>query len=259
MATDTSVEIPYVFAANEDGYLVNVTFIGDVNYDPVSNDTGKLKVSKASIGKIGLNASAYDVEAFDEVMIVFDIPVDGDYIWSENGENDTKFVPMGTYFTLRNYTVGTYTIQIIYGETENYTAAASEEITITVKAKEIDPADIDYSFKGNYPDNLTITIKSPVDGAYLVDFGSGVNYTVNVENGVGTLTLAKLDTGDYDATIDIVDGNYSLPTIKDSFKYKGVPSFDVSINGTYPTAIITINGTDGTYHVTIHNQTYYEW
>ena len=172
----------------------------------------------------------------------------GDEILVKDGEGS---------ITLETLDKGEYTFTAVFEGDNDYNASESNAITLNVTAKDIEDENVSVYIYGKAPDNVTVSIEGP-EGTYNVTVDGqtvqvDVKYDEDAGYAYGSTEIAGLTAGDKEATIAIDDDNYE-GTITETFTYKYVPEFTVEIIGTYPTAEITIEGTDGTYVVYIDEE-----
>ena len=166
---------------------------------------------------------------------------------------------IGKFVTIEgsNPDVGEYYFNATY-EGNDELFGCSKGFTVNVTVKEIDPDDVKVEIDtiNICPDGINVTITAPVDGNYTVTVNGTVT-NVEVVDSTGIATITGLEPGIYNATVDIAEDEYSMKTITtDEFEYFMVPEFNVVITGTYPNAVISITGPEGTYHVLIGDDEY---
>ena len=109
-----------------------------------------------------------------------------------------------------------------------------------------------------YGENAIVTVKSNVDGEYLVYVGTEP-ILVTVVNGTGNVSVSNLNVGSYIVNVTVVDGNYSGFN-ENSFDVDPKPvSVVVSVDDIVygEDAVVLVYGEiDGEYIVEINNQNY---
>ena len=109
-----------------------------------------------------------------------------------------------------------------------------------------------------YGENAIVTVKSNVDGEYLVYVGTEP-ILVTVVNGTGNVSVSNLNVGSYIVNVTVVDGNYSgfneTSFDVDPKPVSVVVSVDDIVYG--EDAVVLVYGEiDGEYIVEINNQNY---
>jgi predicted outer membrane repeat protein len=151
--------------------------------------------------------------------------------------------------------IGVLNYNAVYNGTNDF-FGSQDGFSITINQKVIDPSEVKVEIpeENELGENITVTITSPVDGEYKVTIdGTDMVVPVTVVNGTGSANITGLDAGSYNATVQSADGNYTIkePVKVGEFYNYITPEFTIDISGTYPNATIKINGTPGTYHVSI--------
>lgn len=162
------------------------------------------------------------------------------------------------YLEIDGLEAGSYPIFALFEEDDNYNTAYNSTTFFIKYLTEInifaepvyDFGEIVIAF------DLYDSHDAPVTGVVLVTVG-GETYNVLIDNGFGDLVLNSLDDGVYTLVASYEGTNIYSPSINETtFKVKHETEFDVTIEGTYPDATITILGTNGKYNVTIVDEVY---
>ena len=112
----------------------------------------------------------------------------------------------------------------------------------------------------DYGDDVTIRLElydshgNPVTDVVNLTVG-GESYNVLINNGVGYQELYRLVNGTYTITTVYAGNTHLNGTVNvTSFKVKKLTDFNVTIIGTYPEAMVVINGQNGVYNVYIDDE-----
>ncbi len=239
-----------------------VAMFEDPNYEPAINSTvfyvkGATKLTVESVEAnysdiITITVNLTDSEGNPLTGIV---NVMGEDVFVENG--------VGTFTIDTQPDVGTYNWTAVYEGNNDY-MNSSADFTVTVNVKELTEDDLYIEISGDAPDNVTVYIEGPV-GEYNVTV-DGQTVTVPVvydeEDGFawGEANITGLTPGVKVATISLDDPQYKLAedVSTKEFEYLGYPEYTVNITGTYPNAVINIEGPDGNYTVSIDEDHQYE-
>jgi len=152
-----------------------------------------------------------------------------------------------TYFLSK----GEHEFIAVYDGNNDYNASESNRIKFNVTAKELTKDNVTVLQDGIAPENVTLTILSPVDGTYNVTVnGNTVQVEVKDCKGSAEIDAKYLNAGNNVANVTIDDENYALDMTV-NITYRSNATFDVTFSGTYPNLEITIEGTNGTYTVYI--------
>ena len=168
------------------------------NYNPVENKT-TFKVTKAESNiKIVVNDS--EITYGDSINVTQNLPDDATGSITYYFANGTiiKVITVDESFILAGLNAGTYTIYANYSGDTNY-APAQDNITITI-AKASNEITV-YAQDVIYGEDVTITIIADADGEYNTNI-NGKKFIIHVLNGIGTVNLGIMDTGNY--TIQVI-------------------------------------------------------
>ena len=102
-------------------------------------------------------------------------------------------LPVGSY--VANITSNVPNYDVAFDETTFNVLNGTIDVNVT-----IDPV--------NYPDNAVVIVNASVDGNYTVNV-DGNNYTVEVVNGTGNVTVDVLPVGEYPVDVTAVIPNYN--------------------------------------------------
>ena len=130
--------------------------------------------------------------------------VDGEYLVYVDGTAYTVVVSDGVgNVPVGGLTVGSHVADVTVVD-GNYSGLNSTTFAVAIKQVNVTVIveDIVYGNKAN------VTVKSDVDGGYLV-YVDDTQYTVVVSGGVGNVPVGGLTVGSHVANVTVVDGNYS--------------------------------------------------
>ena len=136
-------------------------------------------------------------------------------------DSDANIFIDDNHIILSNLDAGNYLLVVSTIPDSNHTSISK---TVSVKVDKADPHLSLNVINVTYPNNVSIILKSEVDGVYSVDINGGVVIVV-VENGIGFLSIKK-SVNVYNASVSLIDNvNYV-----DSWDYC---IFSVYMNMTY--------------------------
>ena len=153
---------------------------------------------------VNLIISVEGITYGDEAKVIVKSDADGEYLvyvdgtpYSVNVTGGVGNVPVG------GLTVGDHVANVTVVD-GNYSGSNSTTFAVAIKQVNVAVA-VDGI---TYGDDANVTVKSDVDGEYLV-YVDGTPYTVVVSDGVGDVPVGGLTVGDHVANVTVVDGNYS--------------------------------------------------
>ena len=216
------------------------------NYNPVENKT-TFKVTKAESNiKIVVNDS--EITYGDSINVTQNLPDDATGSITYYFANGTiiKVITVDESFILAGLNAGTYTIYANYSGDTNY-APAQDNITISV-AKASNEITV-YAQDVIYGEDVTITIIADADGEYNTNI-NGKKFIIHVLNGIGTVNLGIMDTGNYTVQVRFTgNDNYNASANKTTFEViKTETNFNIIVNDssiTYGDPITVIQSLPG--------------
>ena len=151
---------------------------------------------------------------------------------------------------------GEYNVIAQYDGDNLHNASVNDTVSFKITPRPIGEENVTVNFKvnydeGNQPVNVSVEIKA-FDGNYTVKIDD-TKAIVEVVDGVGVVDLTH-SRGNKTANISLEVKNYNLTEFTKEFVYKALPEFNVTFDGTYPEVTITVNGTNGTYNVSVANK-----
>ena len=253
-------------------------------YTPASSGTYIVGVDYPTTNELIVKKATIEVENFNvSLTVAADDIVEGEnatinvYVQGENDiklNTTVKVVVNDTEYTVDitdgegNLTVsglesGSYAIFAIFGESgsyntvyDSYTFYVKHATTLVVSAEE----EFEYGSDVIINFELDAIGQSPI--FLVISTIDEELYTVVVNNGNGTLTISDLPVGNYTVTSYFNGDNVNNYTEGNEVQFKvvkGTPEItaDVKVdNALYPGSIIvTINGPDGDYTITVGNKT----
>ena len=136
------------------------------------------------------------------VSVVSD--VDGEYLVYVDNESMMVTVVNGTgNVSVPNLTVGSYDV-IVTVVDGNYSGFDYTSFDVVAKQTDVSVS-VDDIY---YGDSAVVNVVSDVDGEYLV-YVDGNPYTVDVADGIGSITVSNLTSGSHDVLVTVADDNYS--------------------------------------------------
>ncbi|MBQ9026910.1 MAG: Ig-like domain repeat protein, partial [Methanobrevibacter sp.] len=198
-------------------YQINVTFGGNVNYNPAFNNT-TFVVDHSSEINFRINTTPRTNIVFGDLIILNHTIID-------EAEGIVTFVDVESGKTIgianvrENITsialgVGEHHIQGTYSGDNRY-SSETRTIVIDIAPKEINV--IVNAKDAIYGSNSSIFIYSPVDGEYSIKVNDSP-YSIIVKDGVGNISL-KLAANNYKVTVlSLNNSNYTFNEVSDEFK-----------------------------------------
>ena len=154
---------------------------------------------------------------------------------------------------------GIYCINVTFNETENYTSAVND--TVSVSVLKATPT-ISVSAESTvYPGDLIVNVTGNVGGKYTVKVGNQQKEIDLVANVVGNVAFAGLSAKEYTINVEYAETENYTAALNDTVKVsvlKATPTINVSAeNATYSSDVIITVITDagGKYNITVGNQT----
>ena len=154
---------------------------------------------------------------------------------------------------------GIYCINVTFNETENYTSAVND--TVSVSVLKATPT-ISVSAESTvYPGDLIVNVTGNVGGKYTVKVGNQQKEIDLVANVVGNVAFAGLSAKEYTINVAYAETENYTAALNDTVKVsvlKATPTINVSAeNATYSSDVIITVITDagGKYNITVGNQT----
>ena len=235
------IEVPDLAAGN---YTVDAKYSGDENYD-ANSTSGAFEVAKA-VPHIEIHV--YDIIYGDvEVLTVscdapgyVDVTVNGITVTIslDDGHEKRVFASIVRAYNgkatldLENLAVGTYPASAVYRGNENYTSVSDNDTFHVIKANTTTQISVDDIKVG---EDAVINVEVSHDrGSEKINTNitvtvDGKEYTVELSDGKGTLTVSDLSAGEHTVSATFPgDHNYTESSNTTSFKASKVsPSFDV--------------------------------
>ena len=193
-------------------YTINATYEETENYTSATNDTVKVNVLKATPT---MTVSSENVTYPGDVVITINTDVGGKYNITVGNQTKEETLNAGTNtVTFTNVKVGSYTITVKYGESENYTSAENNSTNVSVLKNETFEPEITATNTANetiitftFPEEATGNVTVTVDGK---------QYNATLENGKATITTPLIPL---DSVVDFEytgDENYPAKSKKTS-------------------------------------------
>ena len=223
-------------------YPVNVTFSGNENYNAITVTALFNVIKKNTTVDVEVKDSIPVDESVSLNITVDNINATGVVVITVGGENFTATLEKGTVkdFTIGKLKAGNYTVVVIYGGDDNLNGNWTAKSFEVVKHDSYAKVNATSDYVGN---DVVIEVEVPKDatGSVIVSV-DGNNYTVEVKDGIATLTVKNLANGTYDVTATYMgDENYTSSVATGSFKVDKVQS---SINLTVSNSGVFVEGMD---------------
>ena len=152
---------------------------------------------------VNVEVTVDDITWSESAVVNVVAEIDGMYTLTVNDANYSIEVVDGKASqVVSGLAAGTYVVQIA---TEgNYSSYNITAFNVEPKSVSLDITveDIDYG------DSAVVIVLSDVDGEYLV-YVDDIPYTVDVVDGIGSVSVDDLAVGSYIAEVSVIDGNYS--------------------------------------------------
>ena len=253
-------------------------------YTPASSGTYIVGVDYPTTNELIVKKATIEVENFNvSLTIAADDIVEGEnatisvYVYGENDiklNTTVKVVVNNTEYSVNitdsegNLTVsglesGSYAIFAIFGENGSYnTVYSSYTFYVKHATKLVVSAEEEFEYGSDVIINFELDAigQSPI--FLVISTVDEELYTVVVNNGNGTLTISDLPVGNYTVTSHFNGDDVNNYTEGNEVQFKvikGTPEItaDVKVdNALYPGSIIvTINGPDGDYTITVGDKT----
>ena len=149
------------------------------------------------------------------VTIFISVNIEGDYNLSVGGKTYHINIEKTTAnITIANLAAGNYTAVLTLLNADTFTSPTNTTAFTVYKYDN----SLKVSFSDEvYPSNVTAYVSGDIDGVYTLTV-EGVDYNVNVVDGVGNVTLNVLNAGKHNATLKISDTqNYTFTTNTSEF------------------------------------------
>ena len=179
-------------------YVVDVSVV-DSNYS--GSDFTSFDVE---IRPIDVLVSVDDITYGEDAVVIVEAEVDGEYLVYVGDEEFVVTVSDGVGdVAVSNLTVGSYVVDVSVVD-GNYSGFNFTSFDVEVK-----PIDVLVSVDDiAYGEDALVIVVSEVDGEYLV-YVDDDSYIVDVDDGMGGITVSNLTAGTHVVTVTVVDGNYS--------------------------------------------------
>ena len=179
-------------------YVVQIGIV-DGNYSAF-NETAFNVVPKA----VFLVVSVEDITYGEKARVIIEADIDGLYrVYVENEQFEVTVRDGAGNVSVSNLTVGSYDVNANIVDS-NYGAVNSTSFAVVPKQINVSVTVGDIV----YGENAVVIVVSEVDGEYLVHVGDSP-YVVNVDDGVGNVTVDGLAAGSHNVNVNVLDGNYS--------------------------------------------------
>ena len=228
-------------------YDLVIKLVNDPNY---KDETVNLSFDKKFQASVEL--SVQDISFGDVEEIKIFASKDGYYMVTVGEDTYKVTVYQGKGFlTLGWLNAGNYNVTAVIDDAI-YQGNASASFTVlkTVATVGVEVADVIFG------DNATITLTSTIDGTYNVTV-DGMSYDVEIDEGVGYLSIENLPVGNYDVIAELRNDNI-IATGKGAFAVFYNSPFSIEIeNYTYKqNGTITVRSAhDGLVTVNVYNAT----
>ena len=249
---------------NVGNYTVDVYYNGDGNFETAHANSSfnvnkidtelTLNIGDAVYGNNILGNLTLATVNGDRITGTVTIIVNGrNYIVNVvNGEGNFTFEPIAT---------GQYTVTATYEGSENYNNVTASTVLDVAKSDSDILFDLEDSYLAN--ENIVLSVILPSDATGQVIFTiNGNSHTVNVENGIATVTVTGLSYGNYELTANYSgDNNYNPEILSTTINVRSMESsFDISVEDIiYGESLIIVADLDvkatGTVLFTINNRT----
>ena len=245
-------------------YDFTANWAGNDNYTSVS-DSGNFKVNKITPN---VDISLDDIQVGEDLTITVSVPADatGSVVISVNGEDYIVAIKDGKAVkTISGLRAGEYNVTVNYDGDGNYNNASN---TANFSVSKIDVNldviinDVDYGNVFVINAVLTDVNGAKLDALVFVTV-NGVEYTVNIVNGKGTLEGVKLPAGSYTfKAVDTGSDTYNEKTDLGSFTVNKItPAMDINVDDIQvgEDATITVSvpaGVTGDVIITVNNKNY---
>ena len=204
-------------------YNVSAKYLGDLTYSTSVSNTVSFNVSKVNST---MNINVKDINFGEIAIITVNLPVSstGNVTFIINNKNYTASVKDGVAkLELGNLTSGTYNIIAKYDGDNNYNPCentASFKVNKLESSLKITVSDVKIG------EDVIITVNAPKDATGSITFDvNGKIETVSLKNGVATLTLPKVKSGEYNISVTYAgDDNYLASSNSTSFKVNKLES-----------------------------------
>ena len=259
-------------------YTVDAKYSGDNNYngDSVS---GKFEVKKAVPH---INIHVYDIIYGDveEITVTCDAPGTVDVIVNgviitvslEDGYDSRLFASaLGAYsgkarVDLFNLAVGTYPAKAVYNGNENYTSASDEDVFHVIKANTTTKISVDDIKVG---EDAVINVEvghdrgTEVINANITVTVDGTEYTVEIKDGKGSLTVSGLSAGTHTVKAEYPGShNYTNSSNSTSFKVSKhdssikIKSDDIKVGDDETITVTVPDDATGNVTITVNGKDY---
>ncbi len=215
-------------------------------YEVISNSTS------FEVLRINSSLNIEDIEFVYGTMGSAALSYDGAYNISVSQIDGAVIAVKNNILTVSSLNAGEYKLNVTTCADLNHlniSKIINVKVTMANPDLTVDVADV------KYPNQVLITVKSKVDGAYNVDI-NGTNHVIEVRNGTGQLNVSKT-AGNYNAFVELAQSaNYNASVAYCEFKvsknddYDYVTTPDSVINHTQSIVLYASLNDDATGNVT---------
>ncbi|WP_058738266.1 Ig-like domain-containing protein [Methanobrevibacter millerae] len=233
-------------------YIVNVTYLGDSNYDIAQNHT-YFNITKANLIALVI---AQNVTSYMNSTFIIIVPDDyaGQVTITVDGK--TYSGDVASIIQMTKLTVGNKTAHVEFTDDKNYKGT---ELDVTFNVNDAGG----YSPVTTVINSTTVVVNVPenVNGNVTVVLPNGTNKTVIVENGSAIVTLENMTPGTNNITVIYTDGNNTITTNATITVPKHETKMNVTVNeataggNTTVTVEVPVDAT-GNITVTVDGKTY---